>query len=106
MSSVKVTVVGNLATDVQHQTDEKGRDAALFTIAGDKDEKDGTRAYLNVIVYRRQAVNVLNSLALGDRVIVTGSLSVAHGKALLVATEVGLSLRYGEAQPIEDGVPV
>lgn len=101
MSSVKVTVVGNLATDIQHQQDEKGKDAALFTIAGDKDD-NGTRAYLNAIVYRRQAVNVLNSLALGDRVIVTGSLSVAHGRALLVATEVGLSLRYGEAQPIEE----
>lgn len=77
-----LTVVGNIAGDVELRFTPSGAAVANFTVAStprsyDKDSgkwKDGDSLFLRCNIWRQAAENVAESLVKGTRVIVTGRL--------------------------------
>ena len=112
---IPVTLVGNLTADPELRFTPSGAAVASFTVAVSKrikDEagnwKDGPSSFVRCSVWRQYAENVGDSLAKGNRVIVTGQMQQREyedkdGTKRSVwecqADEVGPALRYSTAKP-------
>lgn len=110
MSAISITVTGNLTGDPELKFTQTGSPVAAFTVASNerfKDAKgewqDGPTSFVRVNAWRDLAEHVAESLAKGDRVIVSGTLrqrnyETKEGEKRTVwevaATEVGAALRY------------
>lgn len=110
-----ITVVGNLTGDPELRFTPAGQAVANFTVAStprtfDKNRNewvDGDALFLRCSIWREAAENVAESLARGQRVIVTGNLvqrsyETREGEKRTVyevqVEEVGPSLRYATAK--------
>src|SRR5829696_7527931 len=109
-----VTIAGNLTDDPELRFTPNGHAVANFRLAvtsrvreGDA-WKDGDTSFFRINVWRQQAENVAESLAKGNRVIVSGRLksraweTPQGDKRSIVeidADEVGPSLKWATARP-------
>jgi single-strand DNA-binding protein len=109
-----VTVAGNLTDDPELRFTPNGHAVANFRLAvtsrvreGDA-WKDGDTSFFRINIWRQQAENVAESLAKGNRVIVSGRLksraweTPQGDKRSIVeidADEVGPSLKWATARP-------
>jgi single-strand DNA-binding protein len=112
---IVITVIGNLTGDPEMRFTNSGAGVASFTVAStprqlDKasgEWKDGTPTFLDCRIWREPAENVVQSLARGARVIVSGRLRQENwedkqsgqkrSKLVLDVDEIGPSLRYATA---------
>lgn len=109
-----ITAVGNLTSDPELRFTPNGAAVTKFRIAStprsfDKasgEFKDGEPLFLSCSVWQQQAENVAESLVRGQRVIVTGRLSIRNYETKegekrsvteIQVDEVGPALRYGTA---------
>src|ERR671914_863157 len=107
------TIVGNLVDDPELRFTSSGiavanlRVAVTQRIQQDGEWRDGDTSFLKVNVWRAQAENLADSLAKGDRVMVTGRLrqrswETPEGDKRSVteieADEVGASLKFATAK--------
>ncbi|MGH3283596.1 MAG: single-stranded DNA-binding protein [Streptosporangiaceae bacterium] len=81
MSAIPVTVIGNLTADPELRFTGSGAAVATFTIASNERYKDssgqwqdGPVSFVRCNAWRELAEHVAESLAKGDRAIVTGTL--------------------------------
>jgi single-strand DNA-binding protein len=125
MSAIPITVIGNLTADPELRFTASGAPVASFTIASNerfKDSsgewKDGPVSFVRCNAWRELAEHVAESLAKGDRAIVTGTLrqrdyETSGGEKRTVwevsVSEAGAALRYATAKISKvrrDSVPV
>jgi single-strand DNA-binding protein len=112
----EITLVGNVTSDVELKITPSGAEVASFGLAWNRRwQVDGEWQeephFFDVTVWREQAVNVTESLNKGDRVIVVGRLDQqrwekdgqSRSKVVLMADEVGPSLRWAEAEITRNG---
>lgn len=116
MSDTTATIVGNLTDDPELRFTPGGAAVANFSVAvnarmrdSEGGWKDGDPSYFRCFCWRGLAVNVVESLAKGDRVIVTGSLKQRSWErpedgerrsvVELQAEDVGPALRWAIARP-------
>jgi single-strand DNA-binding protein len=107
------TIVGNVVEDPELRVTQNGiavanlRVAVTQRIQQDGTWRDGETSYFKVNVWRGQAENLADSLAKGDRVMVTGRLrqrswETPEGEkrsvAEIEADEVGASLKFATAK--------
>jgi single-strand DNA-binding protein len=107
------TIVGNLVDDPELRFTNTGiavanlRVAVTQRIQQDGEWRDGDTSFLRVNVWRGQAEHLADSLAKGDRVMVTGRLrqrswEIPEGEKRSVteieADEVGASLKFATAK--------
>ena len=107
------TIVGNLVDDPELRFTNNGiavanmRVAVTQRIQQDGQWRDGDTSFLKVNVWRGQAEHLADSLAKGDRVMVTGRLRQRSWEtpegdkrsiAEIEADEVGASLRFATAK--------
>jgi single-strand DNA-binding protein len=107
------TIVGNLVDDPELRFTNTGiavanlRVAVTQRVQQDGEWRDGDTSYLKVNVWRGQAEHLADSLAKGDRVMVTGRLrqrtwETPEGEkrsvAEIEADEVGASLKFATAK--------
>lgn len=115
MSDTHITVVGNIASDIELNFTQSGTAVANFRVASTprvfnkqaNQWEDGEAMFLTCNVWRQMAENAANTLAKGMRVIVQGKLKARsfqtrEGENRTVfeidVEEVGPSLRYASAQ--------
>lgn len=115
MTDTNITVVGNIASDIELNFTPSGAAVVNFRIASTprvfnkqtNQWEDGEAMFLTCNVWRQMAENVANTLTKGMRVIVQGSLKARsfqtrEGENRTVfeinVEEVGPSLRYASAQ--------
>lgn len=106
--SNSVTITGNISTDVELSYTPGGNAVAKFNVAvnsgsGDNQKLEG---YFPVTAWRQLALHIAESLAKGDRVVVTGRLQQdrwenesgdKRSKIFIVANEVSPSLVFATA---------
>jgi single-strand DNA-binding protein len=113
MHETQVTVVGNVATPLDHRTTRSGAPAVRFRLASTARRFDRSReswedawtSFFTVWAWRTLATNIATSLTLGEPVIVQGRLRVQEeekdGKrylsADLLASSIGHDLTRGTA---------
>ncbi|THA26378.1 single-stranded DNA-binding protein [Streptomyces sp. RKND-216] len=113
MNEPQVTVVGNVATELDHRTTRSGEQAVRFRLAGTVRRFDRAReawedawtSFFTVWAWRTLATNVAASVTLGEPVIVQGRLRVREGEkegrryvtADLLASSIGHDLNRGTA---------
>lgn len=109
-----ITIIGNLTADPELRFTPSGQAVANFTVAStarffDKAKNEwaeGDTTFIRCSVWREMAENVAESLAKGNRVVVTGTLKVRQyetdkGKGTSVecdVEEVGPSLKWASAR--------
>jgi single-strand DNA-binding protein len=109
-----ITIIGNLTADPELRFTPSGQAVANFTVAStarffDKAKNEwaeGDTTFIRCSVWREMAENVAESLAKGQRVVVTGTLKVRQyetdkGKGTSVecdVEEVGPSLKWASAK--------
>lgn len=109
-----ITIIGNLTADPELRFTPSGQAVANFTVAStarffDKQKNEwaeGDTTFIRCSVWREMAENVAESLAKGQRVVVTGTLKVRQyetdkGKGTSVecdVEEVGPSLKWASAK--------
>jgi single-strand DNA-binding protein len=113
----ELTLIGNVTSDVELKITKSGDAVASFGLAWNKRvQRDGEWVeeahFFDVTVWKEQAENVTESVKKGDRVIVVGRLDQnrwedkASGqnrsKVVVMADEVGVSLRWAEAKPVKN----
>lgn len=125
MTAINITVTGNLTGDPELRYTPTGVPAAQFTVAsneryrGDDGQwKDGATSFVRCNAWRDLAEHTAESLAKGDRVVVTGILRQRDYEAKdgskrtvweVAVTEVATSLRYATvkiSRARRDGAPV
>ena len=107
------TIVGNLVEDPELRFTQNGTAVANMRVAvtqriqQDGEWRDGDTSFLKVNVWRGQAEHLADSLAKGDRVMVTGRLRQRSWEtpegdkrsvAEIEADEVGASLKFATAK--------
>lgn len=111
MADSTVTIVGNVTRDPEIRFTAAGAGVASFGVAVSRrfkrnDEWEEQTSFLDVTCWREMAENVVESVAKGMRVIVTGRLEQRswesdsgekRSKVEIVADEVGPSLRWATA---------
>jgi len=118
MADTQVTIVGNLAADPEVRTTPGGATVASFRVAvtprvreGDQ-WRDGETSFFRCTAWRSLAENLAESVGKGARVIVVGRLrqrswETPEGDKRSVteieADEVGISLKFAQAQPRKAG---
>jgi single-strand DNA-binding protein len=116
MADTQVTIVGNLAADPEVRSTPSGATVASFRVAvtprvreGDQ-WRDGETSFFRCTAWRSLADNLAESVGKGARVIVVGRLrqrETPEGEkrsvAEIEADEVGLSLKFAQAQPRKAG---
>lgn len=106
-----ITVIGNVGRDPELKYTAGNMAVLKFSVADTrgKDDKKQT-SWHDVVVFGEQAEAVVDQLGKGKRVIVTGRLQIdlyekkdgTKGKRVeIVADEIGLSVRYGAADPVK-----
>jgi single-strand DNA-binding protein len=130
MAGIQITVIGNLTDDPELRYTPAGVAVATFTVASNERYRDnggqwqdGPTSFVRCNVWRDLADHAAESLAKGDRVIVSGILRQRSyeveakspqdsGKRTVwevAASEVGAALRYATVKVSKvrrDGVPV
>lgn len=125
MTAISVTVVGNLTADPELRYTASGAPVASFTVASNERFKDGAgewqdgpTSFVRCNAWRDLAEHTAESLAKGDRVVVTGTLRQRDYEAQdktkrtvweVAVSEVGAALRYATvkiAKARRDSVPV
>ena len=109
----EITLVGNVTSDVELKITPNGTAVASFGLAWNRRwQRDGEwqeeAHFFDVTVWQDQAENVTNSVKKGDRVIVVGRVDQNRwedketgqnrSKVVILADEVGPSLRWAEAE--------
>lgn len=113
MNESQVTVVGNVATPLDHRTTRSGEPAVRFRLASTVRRFDRTReawedawtSFFTVWAWRGLATNVATSVTLGEPLIVQGRLRVHEDEkegrryvtADLLASAIGHDLSRGTA---------
>src|SRR4029450_5346641 len=113
-SDLSTSIPGNLAADPELRFTNTGIAVANLRVAvtqrlQDKDGtwRDGETSFHRVTVWRQQAINLADSLAKGDRVMVTGRLrqrswetpeGERRSSTEIDADEVGASLKFHTAK--------
>ena len=69
-----VTLVGNLASDVEMKELAEERKLASFLLAVDRESADGGADFIRVVCWNRQAETCAEYLARGDQVAIDGRL--------------------------------
>lgn len=109
---INVTVVGNLTADPELRFTNSGTPVANFRVASvssvyrDGQWVDGDGVYINCSAWKQVGENMVESLAKGTRVIVTGRLKqrswekdgVKRTEIYIEVDEVGPSLKFARAQ--------
>jgi single-strand DNA-binding protein len=125
VTAIQVTVVGNLTADPELRYTATGVPVASFTVASNERFKDGTgewqdgpTSFVRCNAWRDLAEHAAESLAKGDRAVVTGTLRQRDYEAQdgtkrtvweVAVSEVGAALRYATvkiAKARRDSVPV
>jgi len=125
MTAIQVTVVGNLTADPELRFTGTGVPVATFTVASNErfkdaagEWKDGPTSFVRCSAWRDLAEHVSESLAKGDRAVVTGTLRQRDYEAQdgtkrtvweVAVAEVGAALRYATvkiSKTRRDSVPV
>ena len=117
MNETPIQITGNLTADPELRFTPSGTPVANLRVAanprrldrGSGQWLDGETNYFDVEVWYG-AENVAESVAKGDRVIIFGTIrtktwqpdegSARRSKFVVVATEIGTSLRYATAKPV------
>jgi single-strand DNA-binding protein len=110
---ILATITGNVGKVGELRTTRNGKAMLSFSVASTvkREGQDGQTTWVDVSCFEEQADVVSQSLKKGDRVVVTGRLSLetyqkkdgTQGSSVrLLADEVGKSLRWGA----KDRVPV
>jgi single-strand DNA-binding protein len=114
MSDTHVTICGNLTYDPEVTFTGSGQAVCNFRVAVTARIKDGDRwrdgdtSFYRITAWRQLAEHIGDSLAKGDRVIVTGQLRMRAWETPegdkrqvveVTAEEVGPSLRWATAKP-------
>lgn len=110
MSAISITVTGNLTGDPELRFTPQGRPVAQFTVASNERYKDGQgqwvdgpTSFVRCNAWADLAEHVAESVAKGDRVMVSGTLrqrdyETKEGEKRTIwevhAAEVGAALRY------------
>jgi single-strand DNA-binding protein len=101
-----VTLIGNLATDVDVKDVGDGKRVANFVIAVDRRTKDGGADFIRIVAWERQAELCGQFLAKGKRVAVDGYLRSRSweedGKRRREVDVVARSVQF-LSPPAEDG---
>jgi single-strand DNA-binding protein len=114
MPAIPITVVGNLTANPELRFTQSGAPVASFTVASNErykdaagEWKDGPTSFVRVNAWHELAEHTAESLAKGDRAIVTGTLKQRDYEAKdgtkrtlweVTATECGAGLRYATAK--------
>lgn len=113
----EITLVGNITSDVELKITNSGTAVASFGLAWNrKFQRDGEwqeeAHFFDITVWKEQAENVCESLNKGDRVIVVGRIDQNRwedketgqnrSKVVILADEIGPSLRWAEAAPVKN----
>jgi single-strand DNA-binding protein len=117
MNETPIQITGNLTADVELRYTPSGRAVANLRVAANPrrydrqsgEWVDGQANYFDVEVWAGPE-NVAESLCRGDRVVIFGNLRTqtwtpegadkARSKFVVVAAEIGTSLRYATAKPV------
>lgn len=109
MADTNVTIVGNCTRDPEQRFSNSGKAVTSFSVAVTARRKNaqgvwenGDSSFFDVTCFDRLAENVAESIAKGQRVIVSGSLRQSswekdgqkRSKVEIVAEEVGPSLKW------------
>lgn len=112
---ITATVTGNLGKQPELKVTRSGKNMCSFSVASTykKEGQEGQTTWVDVVCFDEQADMVSQTLQKGDRVVVTGRLSLetyqkkdgSQGTSLrLMADEVGRSLRWtGKRQTVGAG---
>lgn len=111
MAGIPVTVVGNIATEVEHKVTSAGLNVATFRMGVTERRRDretnawvdGDTSWVSITVFRQLAANAAASLKKGNRVIVAGKFKVREWKTddksgtdvEIVADAIGPDLMWG-----------
>lgn len=99
---IHATVTGNVGKVSEQRTSQSGKNWMNFSVAS-TEKKDGPTTWIDVVCFDEQADAVAQGVQKGDRVVVTGRLSMetyekkdgSQGVSLrMVADEVGKSMRW------------
>jgi single-strand DNA-binding protein len=99
---IQATVTGNVGKQPELRDTKSGKPMATFSVAS-TEKKDSPTTWVDVVCFDEQADMVTQTLQKGQRVVVTGRLSLetfdkkdgSKGFSLrMVADEVGVSLRW------------
>jgi single-strand DNA-binding protein len=101
---IKVEVFGNVGGDPELKQTKAGDDMVRFTVASTKKQegRDPVTSWVTVMAFKEQAQMVAERVKKGDRVVVTGNLTVEkyekdgveRTSVTVMADEIGLSLRW------------
>ena len=102
---ITASVTGNVGKQPELKTTAAGKPMATFSVASSykKDGRDPITTWIDVLCFDEQASVVCERLGKGDRVVVSGKLSIEkyqkkdgqEGTSVrLLADEVSLSLRF------------
>lgn len=112
MTSMSITVNGNVATDPQHVVGSSGKPRTTFRLASTERKRqpdgsyaDGATSFVNVTCFDTLAINAAACVVKGQPVVITGALTMreweANGRkgneADLVVRTLGHDLRWGRA---------
>jgi single-strand DNA-binding protein len=103
-----VTLIGNLATDVEVKTVAEGKRVANFLLAVDRPSKDGGADFISVSVWDRQAELCGQYLGKGKRIGLDGRLrsrSWQDGEGTRRTAVEVVANRVEFLSPPPDGVP-
>jgi len=111
MNDINVTVVGNVATDVELRFTSAGDPVASFRVASnsrrwDKANErwsDGDTQYFSVSCWRATAHNVAQSVTKGMPVIVTGKLKTRELEKTCEAGEHSHRVRFVDIEAVSIG---
>jgi single-strand DNA-binding protein len=125
MPAIPVTIIGNLTADPELRFTAQGAPVASFTVASNErykdaggEWKDGPTSFVRCNAWHELAEHLAESLAKGDRAIVTGTLRQRDYETKdgdkrtlweVTATEAGPGLRYATAKVTRvkrDGAPL
>lgn len=114
---IRAEVFGNVGGDPELKQTKSGEDMVRFTVASTKKQegRDPVTSWVTVLAFKEQASMVAEKVSKGDRVVVTGTLTVEKYEkdgvertaVTVMADEIGLSLRWPKrgSEPSRDSKP-
>jgi single-strand DNA-binding protein len=115
MPNTQVAVIGNLVRDPELRHTAAGIPVASFSIAVNEGDKTNPKvSYFDISVWRSLALNAVDTLSKGMRVVVVGALQQQtwetkegdkRSKVQIVAEGVGPDLRFGSAKLFPNARP-
>jgi single-strand DNA-binding protein len=112
---ITASVTGNVGKAPELKTTQSGKAMARFSIASTikREGREPLTTWVDVVTFDEQADIVSQRIEKGDRVVVTGRMSLetyqkkdgSQGSSLsLIADEVGLSMRWHKRDKVAAGV--